>query len=114
MCSAKSLSTEAAEGAWRSGTGIQGLGINPMLSLSHLPFQLASGLLPSTCITFASVKSSIHSFIHSLGTYSGSAVIVGNRVFLYQGAHSLVGEKQTCKYTQDSMMRLINAKSRYK
>lgn len=82
MCSAKSLSTEAAEGAWRSGTGIQGLGINPMLSLSHPPFQLASGLLPSTCITFASVKSSIHSFIHSLGTYSGSAVIVGNRVFL--------------------------------
>lgn len=64
MCLAKSLSTEAAEGAWRFGTGIQGLGINPTLSLSHPPFQLASGLMLSTCITFASVKSFIHSFIH--------------------------------------------------
>ena len=64
MCSAKSLCTEAAEGAWRFGTGIQGLGINPTLSLSHPPFQLASGLMPSTRIPFAPVKSFIHSFIH--------------------------------------------------
>lgn len=70
---------EATEGAWRLGTGIYGLCINPMPSPSYPRVQDPSGLVTSTCITFAPVKRFIHSFIENLVRASSDAMLSGKK-----------------------------------
>lgn len=93
MCSGSSPGMKAAEGAWRFGTAMYSLCINPMLSQSPW-FQVLLGLVPSTFITFALVKRFIQSFIENLFWTNHDAVLLGNSELLVSRCSELMEKRR--------------------